>query len=170
MSTHIPTPEEYPARWVDAAAVALGGGTATSVDYERAGRVLAALDEVGALALDLPARDARIRADERRKIDKEIRRYAAQLRDTGAGTSAIVAEDVAGRVAAADDSPAAGSAVPAEGSAHSPAVGRLPWPHGTDPVTDAWLRSQGADPDEIRTRAREHIDTLIRRTGGDDRG
>jgi len=70
------------------------------------------------LALDLPARDARIRADERRKIDKEIRRYAAQLRDTGAGTSAIVAEDVAGRVAAADDSPVAGSAVPAEGSGH----------------------------------------------------
>lgn len=49
-------------------------------------------------------------------------------------------------------------------------VGRLPWPHGADPVTDEWLRSQGADPDAVRTAAREHIDTLIRRTGGDDRG
>jgi hypothetical protein len=121
--------------------------------------------------LEIHYAEDRIRAEVAEEIAQHLNRLS---RATTSGlareawrSAAAVAREHARSSA---ESVAAGSAVPAEGSGHPPAVGRLPWPHGADPVTDAWLRSQGLNPEEVAAQVREHIDTLIRRTGGDDRG
>ncbi|MFY1686394.1 hypothetical protein [Plantactinospora sp. WMMB782] len=159
-------PNTHPTPEVTAIVTALAAGAgATTVHYETTGRVLD--------ALDLPSRDARVRAEVAEEIARAIeveRPSAGSFWDTADAARVYALNDaakVARKYAAAPaESVAAGSAVPVEGSGlPQPApqsVGRLPWPYGPDPVTDTWLREQGADPVVVRDQARQQIDALVR--------